>query len=179
MEFTTGKIRELIESWKMKVVPAGDKEQLHATPPTQREMDKYWEHIRANKATFVAEIKKVEAEKVEREANIKDIEGLQELKNAINAEERYRHEFDRRMEDEMLSSIAPDKPKVSVQELKAKYPRAAAYIKAESWKNSSNVRKYNAGKKALERIVAGEDYEQVLADMEAEWTEYTRTRMWD
>ena len=80
------------------------------------------------------------------------------------------------MEDEALSSISPKKPIVSVAELKKRFPRAAAYITAEGWSRSSNSGKRQAGKKALERIIAGENHEQVLADMEAEWNAYTKQR---
>jgi hypothetical protein len=178
MKLTTERIRELIEGWSMKAVIMDGEEKLQATPPSQREMDKYLEYIKANKDLFLAEIKKIEAEKAQREAKIQAIEGLKELKAAI-AQEQYEYEQrQKRWESESLSSIMPEKPAVSVVELKAKYPRAAAYITAEGWSRSSNSGKRQAGKKALERIIAGENHEQVLADMEAEWSEYVRAR-WD
>jgi len=179
MKLTTERIRELIEDWSMKAVIMDGEEKLQATPPSQREMDKYLEYIKANKDLFLAEIKKIKAEEDQRKANIEAIEGLKELKAAIAAQEQYEYERQKRWESESLSSILPEKPAVSVVELKAKYPRAAAYITAEGWSRSSNSGKRQAGKKALERIINGENHDQVIAEMEVEWSEYVRERMWD
>jgi hypothetical protein len=114
-----------------------------------------------------------------REAKIKAIEGLEELQKAINAEESYHYEINRRFENEALSSILPAQPKANIKELKEKYPRAAAYIKAENWKYANNYAKSAAGAKALERIINGENHEQVLADMEAEWDAHREENMWN
>jgi hypothetical protein len=179
MKLTTERIRELIEGWSMKAVIMDGEEKLQATPPSQREMDKYREYIKANKDFFLAEIKKMESEKAQREAKIQAIEGLKELKAAI-AQEQYEYEQrQKRWESESLSSIIPQKPIVSVAELKTRFPRAAAYVKAENWTLSNNSGKRQAGKKALERIINGEYHEQVLADMEAEWNAYTKQHIWD
>ena len=114
-----------------------------------------------------------------REAKINAIEGLKELQKAINAEESYHYEINRRFENEALSSILPAQPKANIKELKEKYPRAAAYIKAENWKYANNYAKAAAGAKALERIINGENHEQVLADMEAEWSAHCQESMWN
>lgn len=179
MTLNTEQIRTLIERWKMKVEVVGGEEKLQATPPNQQELNKWVNHIKNNKTLIINEIKKIKAEQEQRKANIEAIEGLKELKAAIAAQEQYEYERQKRWESESLSSIMPEKPAVSVVELKAKYPRAAAYITAEGWSRSSNSGKRQTGKKALERIIAGENHEQVLADMEAEWSEYAKERMWD
>lgn len=114
-----------------------------------------------------------------REAKINAIEGLKELKAAINEQNDYHYEINRRFENEALSSILPAQPKANVKDLKKKYPRAAAYIKAENWKYANNYAKAAAGRKALERIINGEDHEQVLADMEAEWDAHREENMWN
>ena len=114
-----------------------------------------------------------------REAKINAIEGLKELKAAINEQDDYHHEINRRFENEALSSILPAQPKTNIKELKEKYPRAAAYIKAENWKYANNYAKAAAGQKALERIINGENHEQALADMEAEWSAHCQEHMWD
>ena len=179
MTLNTEQIRTLIERWKMKVEVVDGEEKLQVTPPSQQELNKWINHIKNNKTLIINEIKKIKAEEEQRKANIEAIEGLRELQQAINDELNYRYEWNRRMEDEALSSISPKKPIVSVAELKKRFPRAAAYVKAENWTQSNNSGKRQAGKKALERIIAGENHEQVLADMEAEWSEYAKERMWD
>lgn len=114
-----------------------------------------------------------------KENAIAGIEGLAELKKAINAEYAYYREFNRRMEDEALSSFAPAPPKVKAADLKAKYPRAAAYLKAENWTMAGHYAKGAAGQKAVSRILSGEDYIKVIADMEAEWSDYCNEHIWD
>ena len=120
-----------------------------------------------------------ETARKERKAKIEAIAGLKELEAAINDEANYHGEVNRRFENEMLSSILPTQPKTNMKELKEKYPRAAAYIKAENWKYASNYAKSGAGEKALERIINGENHEQVLADMEAEWDAHREENMWN
>jgi len=144
---------------------------------------KHIEEIKSRKPeilTYLAEKKAAEeAARRERETKIKAIVGLEELEAARNAEEEYFNEFNRCMENEALSSFAPAPPAVSSKVLAATYPRAAAYVKAEAWKYASHYAKVAAGKKALERIINGEDYEQVLAAMEAEWTAHCNEHIWD
>ena len=36
-----------------------------------------------------------------------------------------------------------------------------------------------AGIKAKERIINGEDYNEVIKDMKAEWDEYIKDHLWD
>ena len=64
-------------------------------------------------------------------------------------------------------------------EMAAMYPIAAAYHKAESWSLAANYAKANAGRKAMNRIKAGEDHEKVIADMENEWSVHCEKHIWD
>ena len=142
------------------------------------------EEIRKAKPEIIAELKRREAEKKAayeaRQARINAIEGLKELQRAIAAEEAYREALNDMMEDEYNDGARPPKkPEISVKELKEKYPRAAAYLKAENWSLASNYIKAGAGQKAKERIISGEDYNQVIAEMEKEWSDYCKERMWD
>lgn len=141
------------------------------------------EEIKARKPEILAYFQKIKEEKEkarrERQEKINAIERLKELKKAIDAECGYFEDFGRRMEDEMLSSIAVKPPEADIDELKAKYPQAAAYIKAEGWECASNYTKMALGSRALERIINGENHEQVISEMEAEWDEYCDERMWD
>lgn len=112
-----------------------------------------------------------DARRKAREDKINAIEGLTELKAAIDAEIAYGRAFDRMMEDEYNDGVnPPSKPKVSSADLRKQYPRAAAYIKAENWEYANHYAKSSAGRRAKERIINGDDYSTVLADMEAEWS---------
>jgi hypothetical protein len=144
---------------------------------------KHLDEIKSSKPEiliYLAEKKAAEeTSRREREAKINSIKGLKELQNAIDDEENYHCEFNRRMESESLSGILPTPPKANSDELRIKYPRAAAYIKAENWKYANHYAKSAAGEKALERIINGEDYAQVLAEMEAEWSAHCEEHIWD
>lgn len=146
--------------------------------------DGVMDELKARKAEIMAylleEETKAKRAREEREAKLKAIEGLEELKHALYDEQRYRHEFNAMMDDESNDGAFPPKPvKVKYKDIAPKYPRAVAYLKAENYSFSENMGKRMAGKKALERILNGEDHELALADMEKEWSAYCEARMWD
>jgi hypothetical protein len=96
-----------------------------------------------------------------------EIEGLDEL-YAIHAEwQNYNYRLERAYNSE--SAIMPKSPKVKEADVAAKYPRAAAYYKAEGYANASHVDKARAGRRAMSKIAAGGDYEAAIAAMEDEW----------
>ncbi len=169
-------IREFIQTCGVYITGTKGKESIKATNSGAVPMNVYIGFVRDQRDRVIAEAKAMATEGVETKP-VEKIEGLEEIKRVSNEWANYNYEYNRRFEAEDYGALA--KPEITVEELKTRYPRAAAYLKAQSWTRSNNVGKFSAGRKALERIIAGEDYEQVLADMEAEWTEYTRTRMWD
>jgi len=144
------------------------------------------EEIKARKeeilSYFATQRKIAESARKEREAKINAIEGLQAIYKAMGAEADYHVAFNRMMESEGQSgngALLPSLPEVSSKDLKAQYPRAAAYIKAEGYSLANNHAKASAGKKALERIINGEDHEKVLVGMEAEWSAHCEEHIWD
>lgn len=130
------------------------------------------------KASLTAEHDAKVAAADAKRAKIDAIEGLNELRKAINDIDRYHRAFDRMMEDENNDGVRPPKrPTMNVEELKAKYPRAAAYLKAEKFATGAHYVKANAGSKALDKIINGEDYTAAIAEMEAEWSEYCANQL--
>lgn len=111
--------------------------------------------------------------------NVNAIEGLKEIEAAIAEHDKYHRDFNRRMENENLSSIGIPQPKSDITALKAKYPRAVAYLMADGYSNAANDSKVSAGEKAVKRIVNGEDYTAAIADMEAEWKASCAEHVWD
>lgn len=106
--------------------------------------------------------------------------GLDVLRAAYNDVSRYHDQMERMMEDESNDGARPPKPiKGDVDALRVQYPAAAAYLRAESWSCASHDVKSTAGIRAMERIVAGEDHAQVMADMEREWTDHCNAHIWD
>lgn len=132
------------------------------------------------KAYLIAERDAKAAAAAAREAKIAAIEGLKEIKTAIYDRQRYRREFNAMMDDEFNDGArAPKLPTADIDALMAKYPRAAAYIKAENYSYAEHDVKSAAGKKALDKIINDEDYTAALAEMEAEWSAYCTNHMWD
>lgn len=162
---------------KMQIVPE--------TPEGKKICDEIgkgmWrEEAQEIKAHLIAERDAKAAAAAAREAKIDAIEGLKEIKSAIYDRQRYRCEFNAMMDDEFNDGTrAPKLPTADVDALLAKYPRAAAYIKAESYSYAAHDVKSMSGAKALEKIINGEDYAAALADMEAEWSAYVNEHMWD
>lgn len=119
-----------------------------------------------------------ERETAERRRNLRDaIPGLKELETAKAEQAAYREAFSRAVDSG--DGIYPAKPKSDPAELSAQYPMAAAMLHAESYSCATNYRKASAGRKAVERILDGEDWEKVLNDMETEWRDATLEHMWD
>lgn len=180
------KINGLISRWNIHLAPDGERIAIYSRPSAA-----ILEEIVSLKPQIMAELRQRKATEEEleaaeevacraRQAKIAAIEGLKAIENAIAAEEAYAEAFDRMMDDEYNDGVnPPSRPKESSKELKAKYPRAAAYIKAENWSFASNYAKAGAGSKAKERIINGEDYNTVLADMDAEWSVHCQEHIWD
>lgn len=88
----------------------------------------------------------------ERKAKVAAIEGLAEIRAALAD----------------CRNASPDDLWDKTQksdELRAKYPRAAAYLEAERWIYSENPVKVRLGSRALEKIIDGEDPEAVILEM--------------
>lgn len=110
-------------------------------------------------------------------AKIGEIEGLFEIKDAIAEREKFLKEYNDAVENG--TGILPAPPKPDIKALMNKYPRASAYLKAESYMKSANFMKADAGIRARDRIINGEDYEKVISDMESEWKAFCEKHMWD
>ena len=103
----------------------------------------------------------------QRAALAANVPGLDALKAAVSGEERYNRQFDRMMNDENNDGARPPaSPRgPSSQELAAKHPRAAAYLRAEGYANAAHDQKAAAGKRAMELLAAGgsvEDADAIL-----------------
>jgi hypothetical protein len=105
-----------------------------------------------------------EAERRETERLAANVPGLEQLRAAIDAEQQYRRGFNRMMEDEDNDGVCPPKhPVASSAELAKQFPRAAVYIRAESYSFANHWAKVKAGEEAMEIIGSG----GVIDDAEA------------
>lgn len=184
------KIEELLANLNFSLVPYGPNTgKMQITPKPTAEGKRLYNEITRGmwkaeiaeiKANLIAERDAERAAAAAKQAKIDAIEGLKEIHDALEAQADYYRAFDRMMEDENNDGVCPPKrPTGNIAELKAKYPRAAAYIAAEKYSNASNYAKAIAGDKALEKIINGEDYVAALAAMEKEWSDHVNEHMWD
>lgn len=123
--------------------------------------------ISAAKPELLNYFAEVKAEAASRAAKIAAIEGIKEIEAIQSEWETYFYKRDRAFESEC--GRFPTAPKTEISSVKAKYPRAAAYLLAQSYSFASNYEKAHAGRNALERIINGEDHDTVIAEMKSEW----------
>ena len=108
------------------------------------------------------------------------IQGLTELRAAIDERDNYRASFHQMMADENKDGVNPPKtPQTDVAALMEKYPAAAAYLEAEEYSLSENYTQASIGEKALKRMQSGEDCLQAQKDMQNEWLNYCQKQILD
>jgi hypothetical protein len=116
----------------------------------------------------------------ERQAKIDAIPGLREIEAARIDLVNWKLEFDASFDGEGGGGVGVrPKPKYDMDALHAKYPRAKAYLDAMDFAESANDAKAAAGRKALEAIINGENYERAASTMEAEWKSHAASHIWD
>lgn len=113
-----------------------------------------------------------------RQKKIDAIPGLSEIRTAISDLKDWHREFEASFNDCGGLGVRA-KPEYDFDKLYAKYPRAEAFLKAESFSNSNHYVKSAAGKKALESIIDGADPQKTIELMEKEWDKYCNEHIWD
>lgn len=105
------------------------------------------------------------------------VPGLDELRAAREAEERYRDRFAAMMENEHNDGARPPaQPTTNAAALAREFPRAALYLTAEAYSYAANHHKVAAGKRAM-RILADGGPEQDARKVLENWL--PAERMWD
>lgn len=109
----------------------------------------------------------------EENMDAKQIPGLSELEAAAEARAQAQYRYDRASGYgyPVREAQALDQAEETYKAMVGRYPMAAAYRKAQSWERASNYAKSAAGRRACQRILAGEDYAVVISEMEAEWSQ--------
>lgn len=133
------------------------------------------EELKDRKAEIIEAIKtKKEEEKKARDERQKKIDAIEGLAEILAAESRliaWNLEFDKIMENGESSALLSSKPSYNFKEALKKYPRAAAYLKAEKLAKSKNEKLAEVGKKALEKIIYG-DWRKASEEMDTEKKAY-------
>lgn len=173
-------VQELIKNYQISLA-GPDRLRVNAR---LAQADGAMDEIKAKKPEIIACLTekqhKAERAAAERAAKINAIPGLDELRSALEDSARFRAAFRRMMADEHNDGVSqPPKPSTDPEEVASKHPRAAAFVKAETWSHAEHDVKAAAGATALEKIINGEDHEAALAAMEAEWNNYCNKHLWD
>ena len=158
-------IQELIKKFGVRKIIVDGRERLTCRHGISAENMAY---LKSRVDEIFAEFRRQEEAETERR---RKIDGIKEITAARESIRRYHAKFSAAFNRECVQ--LPEKPNVDLEALYAKFPRAVAYLTAESYTESSNYRKNAIGKKALERIINGEDCETVIQEMKAEWANAT------
>lgn len=169
--------REILEHSGLSFDPRGD---MMAVSPRDKAVKLVKAHpaeVQEIKAALMAEEAEERETAERRRAFRATIPGLAEIEAADEAFFAYRRAFARAMDSG--DGVYPKPPKENTDELRERYPMAAAMLRAESYSHAANYHKASAGRKAVERILDGEDWEKAVSDMEGEWQEAVNENMWD
>jgi phage gp29-like protein len=110
-----------------------------------------------------------------REELAKNVPGIEELRAERAAADRADYAFKKAMERGDGHLPARHIPKIK----EADFPAAKAYLHAEGYSQASHPAKVSAGKTAMQRLANGEDYNQVLKDMEDAWSKEAERSVWN
>ena len=109
-----------------------------------------------------------EAAMMQAQAQAEKIEGVDEIAAAKMDYEIAADKF--RIAIERGATMIPQAPNTDkIDSLKAQFPRAAAWHKADAYAQACNYAKAAAGRNARTRIENGEDYQTVIAEMDSDW----------
>ena len=165
-------IKRLVETYRIQEQEAGMLRVMVVNASDDLKM------IKENKQAILDYIRNEKRAANERQHKIDSIEGLSEIKACMDAWAKWHADFDR-MVDTGRSYMTVKKPSTEVAELRKKYPVADAYLIADKESRRQNYELATIGKNALERIINGEDYKKVLAEMEKERAAFTESHIWD
>lgn len=133
-------------------------------PPTADDMAA----IKAAKPEIIVILTAEEADKQRRASWMRD-NGVDALHEAQSTWSRYNAAMRRYAEND-YEGRAPIQPATTIEEIIAKHPAGAAYIKAEAYSMAINFVQSAAGRRAMDAIMDGADPEAALQAMEEEWT---------
>ena len=119
----------------------------------------------------------------ERKAKIAAIPGLKEIVDALDDLTQWHEEFNRSFDERYGSGCGGlgvrAKPQYDLDAMRVQYPRAAAYLKMRDWSRKEFIEQAIIGKKALEKIINDDHWEQAVADAEKELDDYITVHIWD
>lgn len=168
-------IKRLVETYRIQEQEGG---RIRVMNVSKAQASDDLQMIKENKQAILDYIRNEKRSANERQHKIDSIEGLSEIEACMDAWAEWHADFDT-MVDTGRGYMTVKKPSTEVAELRKKYPVADAYLIADKESRRANYELATIGKKALERIINGEDYKKVLSDMEKERAAFAESHIWD
>ena len=174
-------IKEIIKKYGLVLNTFEDDGKFYSTNRMQLEQDNADDMIKSRRDEIYQYLINEKAERQkkyeDRQQKIEQIEGLKEIQDAISRKDEWNKNFQEAMEKG--DGVLPGCPQDDIDNLKKEYPRAAAYLLAERESYRDNAELASIGKKALEDIINGMDYNIVLKRMVKEQKEFADRHAWD
>ena len=167
------RIEQLIKDYDLRITADGNLAVRSFLSPTAKDI----EEIKKYKSEIIQYFKDIENANELKKQKIEAIEGLTELQKAINEYENFLYKNENAFENEYTSSFSKSYDGESISTLKAKYPKANAYLIANSWTLANNYHKAALGQIALNKIIDGNDYNEAISQMKSDWTSFCKNNI--
>lgn len=178
---TTRTVKELIDRYGIRAADGG---KIFVREGKLATKDNALDELKARKAEILehlaAEAARKEAAAAERARKIDEIEGLAEIKGAEIDLAQWEMEFSSSFEgpDACGGLGVRPMPQYDIAAMKAKYPRAAAYLRAEAEAYKTNYELSAIGRRALDEVIFG-DYNTAMDTMEKEIADFSARHLMD
>lgn len=176
-------VKELIKKYGIEEATGAHAGNVYVRYGKEAQRDNAVAEIKAKKpeilAYFAEQRAAAQKAREEREAKIAAIEGLADLKAAYTDLIKWQREFEASFETEDGGGFGVrPKPQYDIEGMLARYPQAAAYLKAEDEAHKSNYELSEIGKRALDAVIDG-DWEKAMETMQAEIKAFAERHLWD
>lgn len=173
-------VKDLIKKYNLQAVEKDGKMMVHTRA---RVPAKDVAAIKENREEILKEILAAKEQRArayqERQAKIKAIPGLMEIKDELEKAADWRRKFNASFETESGGGwgVGP-RPQYDFEAAYKKYPQAHAYLIAEKEAYKSNFELAEIGRKALEKVINGQ-WEEAMDDLKREKDEFVDRHAWD
>lgn len=171
-------IHEMIERFHLTPVKRNGKWMIYTESWMSKEEI---EELKANREDILKELLYRKEEKArkekERQAKIKAIPGLAEIKEALVKEEEWRWKFRKSFEHVGGKGVGTA-PHYDFEKAYRQYPQAYAYLRAEKKAYSHNCQLAEIGCRAMEKVIQG-DWKTAMEEMEKEEKAFAEAHQWD
>lgn len=173
-------VKDLIKKYNLQAVEKDGKMMVHTRLRVPAEDVAA---IKENREEILKEILDAKEQRdrayQERQAKIKAIPGLMEIKDELAKAADWRRRFNASFETESGGGwgVGP-RPQYDFEAAFKKYPQAHAYLIAEKEAYKANFELAEIGRRALEKVINGQ-WEEALDDIKRETDEFADRHAWD